>query len=169
MKKHLILAAALIFADQLTKYLADKFIPFGGFVNVVHFYNFFNITNVRNTGAAFSIFQGNNLFFIIFIACFLAVIAVWFFVNYAKISKLQAFGFVLVISGGFGNLIDRVARGAVVDFLDFGVNSLRWPSFNVADSCVCIAAALIFIDIMKPYFFNDIVKAEKQRGRRDAE
>ncbi|MDR1941121.1 MAG: signal peptidase II [Endomicrobium sp.] len=149
MRKPLILAAILIVSDQFTKYLADKLVPYGEFVNVIPFYNFFNITNVRNTGAAFSMFQGKNFFFIIFIAVFLSAIAVWLYKNRLKISKIQTYAFVLIIAGGFGNLIDRVLRGSVVDFLDFGINSLRWPSFNVADSCVCAAAALIFIELLK--------------------
>jgi signal peptidase II len=72
----------------------------------------------------------------------------WLCKNWSKIHEIQRYAFCLVITGGFGNLIDRVLRGAVVDFLDFGINSLRWPAFNIADSCICIAMALILIDIL---------------------
>ncbi|MDR3113059.1 MAG: signal peptidase II [Endomicrobium sp.] len=149
MKKHLIISVFLIILDQLTKYFAAAFIPYGSFINIMPFFNFFNLTNVQNTGAAFSMFQGRNFLFIIFIAVFLVAIAVWLYKNYNKISTLQKYAFSLILAGGVGNLIDRIFRAAVVDFLDFGINALRWPSFNIADSCICIAAGLIFIDILR--------------------
>jgi signal peptidase II len=149
MKKTFIFAAALIILDQVTKYLADAFISYAGLIKIIPQFNFFNLTNVRNTGAAFSMFQGNNLLFIIFIAVFLAAISVWLYKNYSKISKLQKYAFALLLAGGAGNLIDRILRRAVIDFLDFGINALRWPAFNIADSCVCAAAGLIIIDMIK--------------------
>ena len=147
MKKPIILAVILLLLDQITKFAADKLISYGGSVSVIPFFNFFNITNVRNTGAAFSTFQGQNLILSAVIFLFLAVVSAWLVKNKDKLSVLQKYAFCLIISGGIGNLIDRILRGAVVDFLDFGINSLRWPSFNVADSSVCVAAALIVIDV----------------------
>jgi signal peptidase II len=51
----------------------------------------------------------------------------------------------LFAAGIVGNLLDRVLKGSVVDFLDFYIKSYSWPSFNVADSCICIAAALLVL------------------------
>jgi len=148
MKRPIFLSIILIILDQLTKYLADAFISYGSYVKIIPFFDFFNLTNVRNTGIAFSMFQNNNLFFIIFMAVFLAALAFWLYRNRERITTLQKYAFALILAGGFGNLIDRIFRGAVIDFLDFGINALRWPAFNVADSCVCIAAGLIFVEIL---------------------
>lgn len=142
-------AFILFAADQLSKYIIDSFVSYGASIKIIPVYGFFNITNVHNTGAAFSIFQGNNFAFAVLITVILSVIAVWFYFNANKITVLQKYAFCLVFAGGLGNLTDRIFRGAVVDFLDFGINSLRWPAFNVADSCVCAAAALIAIDVFK--------------------
>ncbi|MCL2335384.1 MAG: signal peptidase II [Endomicrobia bacterium] len=149
MKKPVALAAFLVVLDQLTKYLASAFIAYGGHVKIIPLFNFFNLTNVGNTGAAFSSFQGKNAAFIIFVAVFLVAVSVWLYKNKNKLNTLQKYAFCMIIAGGTGNLIDRIFRGAVVDFLDFGINNLRWPSFNVADSSICIAAALIVIDIFR--------------------
>jgi len=148
MKIPLILTAALIILDQLTKHLADAFISYGSSIKIIPFFDFFNLTNVRNTGVAFSMFQNKNFFFTVFTVIFLAAIAFWLYKNREKITTLQKYAFSLILAGGFGNLIDRIFRGAVIDFLDFGINTLRWPAFNIADSCVCIAAGLVFVEII---------------------
>jgi signal peptidase II len=134
--------------DQLTKILVGRFISYASSINVISFLNFFNIVNVHNTGAAFSIFCGRNSFFSLIVFLFLIVLSGWLYKNWNKLRKIQIYSFCLIISGGLGNLTDRLLRGAVVDFLDLGVNSLRWPAFNVADSCIFIAEVLIFVNIL---------------------
>ena len=62
-----------------------------------------------------------------------------------------------MVSGILGNLTDRIARGSVVDFLDFHWGAKHFANFNVADSCICIAASLIFISAFLPE-----PKAEKE-------
>ncbi|AKL97544.1 signal peptidase II [Endomicrobium proavitum] len=151
MKKPFIVCAVILALDQLMKFLVEKFIPLGSAVKVVGLFDFFNITHVTNTGVAFSFFQGKNFLFALIIAVFLICVLAWVIKNKEKITTLQKYAFCLIIAGGAGNLIDRIFRGAVVDFLDFGINSLRWPSFNVADSCVCVAAALVFVDMCKSF------------------
>ena len=148
MKRPLLIGIIAFILDQLTKTLVDRFIDYASTVNVISFLDFFNIVNIRNTGASFSMLQGRNSLFAFIVFLFLPVISVWLYKNWNKIHKVQRYAFCLVISGGLGNLIDRLLRGAVVDFLDFGINSLRWPAFNVADSCIFIAAVLIFVDIL---------------------
>lgn len=152
MKKPVLIAAVLFVLDQLTKYLITVFIPYQGSVKVIPVFDFFNLTNLRNTGVAFSFFQGKNFLFSVFVSLVLVFFCVWLYKNRNSVSKMQFYAFCLVISGGLGNLADRIFRGAVVDFLDFGVNALRWPSFNIADSCICVGAFLIILDIIKPVF-----------------
>jgi signal peptidase II len=149
-KKFLILGISTLILDQLTKYLIVKYMDYASVINVIPIFDFFNITNIHNTGTAFSILQGRNVLFALCISVFLAVFAIWLYKSWKKLDKLQKYSFCLVIFGGLGNLIDRFFRGAVVDFLDFGIDSLRWPSFNIADSCICIAMFLIAIDLLFP-------------------
>ncbi|MCA6079538.1 MAG: signal peptidase II [Endomicrobium sp.] len=158
MKRPLLIGIIALILDQLTKTLVDKFIDYASSVNVISFLDFFNIVNVRNTGASFSMFQGRNSLFALMVFLFLSAVSIWLYKNWNKIRKVQRYAFCLVISGGLGNLIDRLLRGAVVDFLDFGINSLRWPAFNVADSCIFIAAVIIFVDIL---MFSKRQKEEK--------
>jgi signal peptidase II len=147
-KKPLLLGILTFILDQVTKYFIVKHVDYAAVINVIPIFNFFNITNIHNTGTAFSILQGKNLLLSLIISLFLSVLSLWLYKNKEKFDNLQKYAFCLVIFGGLGNLTDRFFRGSVVDFLDFGVNSLRWASFNVADSCICIAMFLIAIDLL---------------------
>ncbi|MDR2709316.1 MAG: signal peptidase II [Elusimicrobiota bacterium] len=149
LSKPIILAIAIFVLDQITKFLVVKFIGFGKVIAIIKPFYFFNLVNLHNTGIAFSAFTGGNLFFLIFVSIFLIALFIWLLKNYDKLSKLQRYAFCMIFAGGAGNLVDRIFRGWVVDFLDFGFYGLRWPAFNIADSAVCIAAALIFISLIK--------------------
>ncbi|MCA6072229.1 MAG: signal peptidase II [Endomicrobium sp.] len=150
MKKPLIVAISMLVLDQLTKYLVNSFVSFGDTVNVVSMYDFFSITNIRNTGTAFGVFQGQgrNTLFFIFVSLLLSGLSLWLYKNWNKLNKLQQYSFCLIVAGGLGNLIDRLFHGAVVDFLDFGINSLRWPAFNIADSCISVSVCLVLADML---------------------
>jgi len=107
----------------------------------------FNIVRVHNTGVAFGIANEaawSNIFFgtVSFVAFFIIVL-LWrknfFFSNCGK------FAAALLLSGILGNTTDRIVHGYVVDFLDFNLGFMRWPSFNVADACISVAACLLII------------------------
>lgn len=149
MKKPLALAAAVLAADQASKFLIDNFVPYASSIPIIKPFHFFNIVNFRNTGIAFSAFQNKNIVFIFLVFGFLAFFAFWLYKNAKKITHLQRYAFCLVLAGGLGNLTDRIFRGWVIDFLDFGINNLRWPAFNVADSAVCIAMGLILLTLIR--------------------
>ena len=121
MKKYIRIALLIIALDQVTKFLFTD----------VHS-GIFNYTT--NTGAAFSLFQGNvAILSVISVAAALAII--YFLKKYPKYSL----GLSFVLGGTIGNLIDRVILGHVRDFIDFGF----WPVFNVADSFNVIGVVLI--------------------------
>jgi signal peptidase II len=146
-KAPLLFSIFMFILDQFTKFLINRFIPRDSYNNIISWFDFLNITNVSNTGIAFGMFKNNNLLLLFFIFLFLAIIVVWFCKNAAKVSKIQQYAFCLIISGGLGNLSDRLMRGAVIDFIDFGINFIRWPSFNIADFCIFIAVILLLIDM----------------------
>jgi len=127
-------------ADQLTKILTLRFIPYQESIPVIP--GFFNLTHLHNTGAAFSMLHDNNLFFILLSsAVFIALIVL----RRHFTGLLMQWGWILLLSGIIGNVTDRIRLGYVVDFLDFQFGSYHWPAFNVADSCICIAAGLFLI------------------------
>ena len=148
MNKYLyfILIIIYVLLDQLTKLLIIKNIPYHSFIQLN---DYFSIVNVGNTGIAFSMFQNNNIFFIVLISLVLIYIIFFIIKNNKEFTKLQINCFLLILSGGIGNLIDRIFRGAVVDFIDIGYKEVyRWPAFNVADSCVCVGIILFVISIL---------------------
>lgn len=149
MKYLLLFGAPLFVLDQLTKWLVRQEIRYGSEIPIIP--GFFSLVHASNTGAAFSMLTGNNLFFILLAIGALAFLA--FLLtrhhqtndNRKRLTTLTQISIALLISGILGNLVDRLMRGAVTDFLYFYIRQYSWPSFNVADSCICIAAGLLIL------------------------
>ncbi len=148
MRLLLFLSLPLYALDQLTKWLIRVNIPYGSELPVIP--GIFSLVHAANTGAAFSMFTGNNTFFI-GLAIVALVIIVFLLVRYSSPKSGAYFNIAtklalaLLVSGILGNLTDRVLRGAVTDFLHFYLREYAWPSFNVADSCICVAAGLLVL------------------------
>lgn len=137
------LTVPLYLLDQLTKWAVLFIVPEGQEIPVIP--GFFNIVRVYNTGAAFGMFQRASAFFAILSAVAFFIL-VWLMRKGAFQDKLSCAGAALLLAGIAGNLTDRLWHGHVVDFLDFILPFYgHWPAFNVADSCICVAAALFFI------------------------
>lgn len=149
-----LILATLAF-DQATKYLARlKYsLPDGDpdYFKVTHVIGeWFQFRLVYNAGAAFGMKPQSVLPFLhptLFYSLFSAVAILVLFFYYRKLGANEAWqksGVALILSGAFGNLIDRIQFHKVTDFIDVGLpNGLRWPTFNIADSCVCVGVALI--------------------------
>jgi signal peptidase II len=133
----------LYLLDQATKWLVFMNIPAYGFsIEVVT--GFFSIVHWANTGAAFSLGKGNNTGFALLAAVVLILVLLGYWRGYFA-DRLSRIGVLLLIPGIAGNLTDRLIHGYVVDFLLFDLHipfANPWPAFNVADSCICVAAAL---------------------------
>ena len=149
MKYLFFLGLPLFVLDQLTKWLVRQNIPYGAEIPIIP--GFFSLVHASNTGAAFSLFTGNNFFFIGLALAALAVV-VFLLIRDSRASKTEQrlnnitkISFGLLASGILGNVTDRIFRGAVTDFLHFYISEYSWPSFNVADSCICIAAGLLIL------------------------
>ena len=131
-------ALIIIFSDQLTKFLIRKNFQLNESIPIIK--NIFHLTYLNNTGSAFSLFQGYNLFFIIFSV--IVILAVFYFIKKIKESqKLMQFAVGLLLGGTLGNFIDRIIYGKVTDFIDFRI----WPVFNIADSAVTISVIILII------------------------
>ena len=143
------LALFILALDQFTKWLVLKTIP--EYQERVVVPGFFNLVHRDNTGAAWSLFTGNNA--VLAAVALIALVALYFSRHHFSANTLSgqiAFG--LIFGGIIGNLTDRLLPGrhAVVDFLYFflqrrGGDDLGFPAFNVADSAICTGVALIFL------------------------
>lgn len=141
-----------IVLDQLTKWLAVEFLTKVDTVPIIK--DVLHLTYLENTGAAFGILKNNRWVFILIST--LAIFAIIFYiVKYPPENRWLGTGLAFFAGGGIGNMIDRVFLGYVVDFIDFRL--IDFAIFNVADSFVCIGAALMVIYI---FFFSDDKKKE---------
>lgn len=146
----------LVGLDQWTKYLAVLHLK--GQANVVLWEGVFELEYRENTGAAFSILQGKSWFLIGFTALALVLVAVFLCRSRLGRSPWVRVAGVLILAGGIGNLIDRIFRGFVVDFLYFSL--IDFPVFNVADCCVCVGAALLIVYTL--FFYRDAPEDKKE-------
>ena len=146
------LAASVLAADQLTKAWVASRMPVNtygeaaGAIRVVR--GFFYIVHVGNTGAAWSILSGRSILLATLAAATLVAIFIGRKALGLVASHAQA-SFGLLCGGIAGNLIDRLARGHVVDFLDFHFGSYIYPTFNVADSAICVGVLLYAINSLR--------------------
>lgn len=105
--------------------------------------SFFNITYIQNHGAAWGILNGNRIFLII-----TGIITLWilyyFFIK-GKLNNNETISLSFLIGGITGNLIDRIFRGYVVDYLQFNIFGYDFPVFNLADMCIVIGTFLLII------------------------
>ncbi len=128
--------------DQLSKYLVEKFLPYGVPVEVISHYVRF--TFIYNPYTAFGISLGENFPYT------LVASLVSMFVLYLALKErntLNTFAYSLILGGALGNILDRIVRGKVVDFVDVGINEhLRWFIFNLADACITIAIAILLVE-----------------------
>ena len=139
------LPAALVVAlDQITKQL---FWRNGQNYDIIDGY--FHITLVKNAGAAFGMFQGGRLFFIIASIAAVVLISV-VALRLPRGENLRRLWLGMILGGAIGNLVDRVLHGEVIDFLQIGFRGHYWPVFNVADMAVTIGAALLVLFAMRP-------------------
>jgi signal peptidase II len=126
---------ALFVLDRATKHWAQVWLMPRGSVDVLPFFRF---SYVENTGAAWGMMRGSN-YLLIGVSIVLLAGLFWMRRTWKDGTVWLRFGSVLVAAGALGNLYDRIAYGAVVDFLDFIV----WPVFNVADSCITVGACAL--------------------------
>ena len=150
-----LLIAFLIIIDQLTKGTIQSSFALGESVPVIQ--GFFSITHVHNSGAAFGMGADAHPFLRDVLFRYLPlIICGWIFAGLIKSLKgpyYVSLAFALILAGAIGNLLDRFQLGYVVDFFLFYWKDERhhFPAFNIADSCITIAAFLLFIDFLRQF------------------
>lgn len=142
MKKIIGLSSIFLILDIVVKVLVKSKLVLNESIKIID--NFFYITYVKNTGAAWSILSGKQVFLILFS---IIVIVLLFIYLYKKktYTKLELIGYSMLISGAIGNLIDRILYGYVVDYLNFYIFNYNFPIFNIADCCIVVGIMLLFI------------------------
>jgi signal peptidase II len=135
-----IIATVVFIADQVTKEMIAARLPFGSYgpnAQIEVMPGFFNLVHVGNTGAAWSMFSGQSLILALVALGALTAIFIWrHSLGLHQRSVQPCFG--LLCGGIVGNLVDRVHYGHVVDFIDLHFGGYIYPTFNVADSAICV-------------------------------
>ncbi len=145
LKRSAVLILIMLALDQASKlWIVEHFSLFDSWAITP----FFNLVRAHNPGAAFSFLAdagGWQHVFFTALAVLVSAYLMWQMRLHANDKRLcTAYG--LVIAGAIGNVIDRLRLGYVVDFLDVYIGSHHWPAFNVADSAICVGAALLVWD-----------------------
>ncbi len=133
-------AAAVIIVDQVSKVLVVAYTSPGEAVTLIP--HVLDLRQTYNTGAAFGLMSGRNTLVFVVAAFIILMTLAWFYVFRKRNSTLTFVGLGLILGGALGNnLIDRLARGKVIDFFDLG----WWPVFNVADLAILAGVIIVLV------------------------
>ena len=141
----LALASIVVLLDQFIKVLVVGYFQLGEGVAVT---GFFNLVRAHNTGAAFSFLadaSGWQRWFFTALGLVATGAMVWMLKKHPG-QRLFSFAIACILGGAVGNVIDRLTRGYVVDFLDFHWQGMHFPAFNLADSAITLGAACLILD-----------------------
>lgn len=139
-KARYVLIAGILLVDQLVKYMVRGHMYVGESIPVIQ--GVFHLTYVRNTGAAFNLFEGMSLFLQI-VTLIALIFAVWFMEKHLQRHWTLPLSMIMIISGGAGNLLDRVMLGYVTDLFEFKL--IHFPVFNVADIAICTGCFILVL------------------------
>jgi signal peptidase II len=141
----------ILIADQLTKFIVDQTMPLHHSIPVID--DLFNLTYIRNTGAAFGILSRSAAAFRLPFLLLFSTVAIVFIIMMLRRLPDRETGLItalaFILGGAIGNLIDRIAYGEVIDFLDFYWSRFHWPAFNLADSFITIGVLITVYYLIK--------------------
>jgi len=145
---YLAVTASVFLLDQTTKAWAARTLRFEGDIELIP--GFFNFAYATNTGVAFSMFDSHGdtgrwaLSGLAFLA---SALVLYFFWRTPRSDDRILGALALLLAGIFGNVIDRIRFGYVIDFIDFQFGNWHYPTFNVADIAICTGAGLLILDM----------------------
>ena len=157
-KKIYIISLLIFILDQITKSLISTYLNLNESIEIIK--DFFYIRYINNKGASWGILENNRILLI-----GLSIIAIIMIIRYSysfKKTKLNTYGFGLLLGGILGNLSDRLIFGYVKDFLDFIIFRYDFPVFNIADISIVIGVVLLIISILKGEDKNGSKSSRKQ-------
>lgn len=132
-----------VFLDSLSKLLVITFLKPVGTVPIIN--GIFHLTYVENPGAAWGMLAGHRWVFMLISTVAIVVMLLYLYTGWVE-NKLTAAGLLLIVSGGIGNMIDRIALGYVVDFIEAAF--IDFPVFNVADSFVTVGSGILILSLV---------------------
>ena len=155
----LAISVIVMLLDQATKYAISASFQYNESKVILPF---FNLVLAHNTGAAFSFLAGASGWqreFFIVVTIIISAVLLWMLRQNHK-NRILATALALVLGGAFGNLYDRVLHGHVIDFIQLHALGYAWPAFNVADSAICVGAALLIWDSFRTPAANEAAASE---------
>lgn len=139
-----------IFFDRLTKSISVSFLKLND--SGINIFPGLNVSLAYNYGAAFSILNDGvfwqRLFFVVITSVVMVFIMLWL-QKVKPQEKILKLGLSLILAGAVGNLYDRLYYGYVIDFIDVYYMQWHWPTFNIADSCICVGTILMLFTLWK--------------------
>jgi len=138
----LLIMSGLVVLDQATKFLVVTNLSYGQSIPIL--FNLLSITYVHNFGAAFGLFAGHRLVFVVAVLVTLAILFIWR-KDLARSGPKALYSCGLLMGGALGNLVDRLRLGYVIDFIDLG----WWPVFNIADCGIVLGAISLALITLK--------------------
>jgi signal peptidase II len=138
----LLTALALLVADQVTKALVVADVAIGQRVGVIG--DVVQIWHAQNRGAAFSLFQGGTILFLI-VSVLSVGMVLYFHRGFRNRSPWLHVVLGMVLGGTLGNFVDRLRQGYVTDWLSVGIGDARWPTFNIADASVVVGIGILVL------------------------
>jgi signal peptidase II len=149
----LALAASVFVGDQATKFIVRQLLPPESVHTIVP--GFFDLVYTSNPGVAFSLFaNARSPWVTALLVAFSAAVMIflaWMLMAGRAGGFFGRNGMALILGGAAGNVLDRVLRGRVTDFLDFYHLGYHWPAFNLADSAIVLGAALVFVELFRDW------------------
>jgi signal peptidase II len=143
------LSGLILSVDALSKYMAQTFLVLNQPVEVMPF---FNLNLAYNTGAAFSFLSsasGWQIWFFGGIAVIASIAILTWLRRLTMQQRWVAIALCLILGGALGNLLDRFLYGHVIDFVQWYIGHWYWPTFNIADSAICVGAVMLIIDAIR--------------------
>lgn len=148
----IILSIIFIIIDQVSKIIIVNNLTNNKSIEVIK--SFFYLTYTNNKGAAFSILTGRRILLIL-VALVVIGVLIYYVIKNKIEGKVNKIALSLVIGGSIGNLIDRILRGAVIDFIDVKIFGYNFPIFNLADTFIVIGVFLLIIEMFRKEHKND--------------
>jgi signal peptidase II len=143
----------VLIADQAAKHAIEKYTTMNYFHVVIP--GLLNLIHTHNPGVAFSMFANAHSpvvrFLLVLFSVGVIVFLFWLLAAERAGGKMGQVGMALIIGGAVGNVLDRLMRRGVTDFIDLHVGSYHWPTFNVADSAIVAGAALVLLELFRDW------------------
>ena len=154
--KYVLFVVGIVLADQITKWLTVANIPLHGQKDFIP--GLLSLTYAQNTGAAWSMFQGQQWLFALIFVAFTVILLLEFFKKPLPFTTAERWMLAAIYGGGLGNMIDRVRLSYVVDMIQ--TEFIRFPVFNVADCFITCGCILLVLHLI--FFNKEFWKEEKK-------